>query len=293
MNFLKYPHLERFGTTETNGIDMGMCYLFPKIDGTNSQLWYEFPLLKAGSRNRELELTNDNAGFYNWATTQENIFAFFDKYPTLRLYGEWLVPHTLKTYRADAWRKFYVFDVMTENNEFVSYDLYKELLDEFNIEYIPPICKVENPTYERLVAQLEKNGYLIEDGKGIGEGIVIKNYRYKNKFGDQIWAKIVANEFKASHQKVDVCEIKESKIIEQEIVNKYVNIVLIDKEKAKIEIEGWNSKKIPQLLNTVFYCLIKEESWNFVKEFKNPIIDYKRLLFFTINKIKTLKPELF
>ena len=61
-SFSKYQHVERFGTTETNGIEMGMCYIFPKIDGTNSQLWFEAGYLHAGSRNRELSLDNDNAG---------------------------------------------------------------------------------------------------------------------------------------------------------------------------------------------------------------------------------------
>lgn len=63
MEFTKYQHVERLGTTETNGIEMGMCYIFPKIDGTNSQLWFENGL-QAGSRNRHLEVENDNAGFY-------------------------------------------------------------------------------------------------------------------------------------------------------------------------------------------------------------------------------------
>ena len=63
---------------------------------------------------------------------------------------------------------------------------------------------------------------------------------------------------------------------------------------AKIETEsGWSSKQIPRLLNTVFYCLVKEESWNFVKEFKNPIVDFKQLSFFTINRIKEVMPHLF
>jgi hypothetical protein len=84
------------------------------------------------------------------------------------------------------------------------------------------------------------------------------------------------------------------KIIEEEIVNKFVTKALIEKELAKIETEsGWSSKQIPRLLNTVFYCLVKEESWNFVKEFKNPIIDFKRLSFFTINRIKEVMPHLF
>ena len=292
--FLKYQHIERLGTAETNGIEMGMCYVFPKIDGTNSQLWQEKGELKAGSRNRELTLDNDNAGFYNWAVTKmSTIGQFFLIHPDLRLIGEWLVPHTLKTYQKNSWNNFYVFDVM-EGENYLPYDIYKVMLDEFGIEYIPPICKIENPTYERLVNQLEKNSYLIEDGQGNGEGIVIKNYNYKNRYGRVVWAKIVKNEFKAKHAKCDVTEIKENKIIEQEIVNKFVTKDLIEKEFAKIENEiGWSSKQIPRLLNTVFYCLVKEESWNFVKEYKNPTIDFKRLLFFTINHIKKVMPHIF
>ena len=293
MEFLKYQHVERFGTTETNGIENGMCYVFPKIDGTNAQVWKN-GILMAGSRNRELSLENDNADFYKWVLEQDNIDLFFCKYPHLRLYGEWLVPHSLKTYEEKAWRNFYVFDVM-EGERYLPYEEYAALLEPFGIEFIPPLCKVENPSYERLISQLEKNGYLIEDGKGIGEGIVIKNYNYKNKYGRVTWAKIVTNEFKAKHAKCQVTEIKESKIIEQEICEKYVTKALVEKELAKIENEcgDWSSKYIPRLINTVYYCLITEECWNFVKEFKFPNVDFKRLQFFCTQQIKTQMPVLF
>lgn len=291
--FDKYQHVERFGTLATKGIEDGMCFVFPKIDGTNASLWFENNILYAGSRNRSLELDNDNAGFYNWAINQENIIEFFLLHPELRLFGEWLVPHTLTTYEDSAWKRFYVFDVMV-NDIYLTYEQYQPILELFKIDYIPPICKVKNPTYERLVNQLDKNLFLIKDGLGTGEGIVIKNYEYKNKFGRVIWAKIVKNEFKSNHQKVDVGEIKEKKLIEEEIAKKYVTETLVNKEFSKIENEsGWESKYIPKLLNTVFYCLITEESWNFIKEFKNPIIDYKYLHRFTTTRIKELKPELF
>jgi len=297
MEFLKYQHVERIGTPETNGIENGMCYVFPKIDGTNSQLWWNNDVfggkLMAGSRNRQLELNNDNAGFYNWACDNDKFFDFFKKYPNLRLYGEWLVPHTLKTYTQSAWRNFYVFDVL-DGERYLPYDEYKEILSVFDIDFIPPICRVENPTYERLIAQMEKNGYLIEDGKGVGEGIVIKNYDFVNKYGRITWAKIVGNEFKAKHQRCDTSEIKENKIVESEIVNKFVTSSLIEKEFAKIENElEWTSKQIPRLINTVFYCLVKEDCWNFVKDFKNPTIDFKRLSYFTTKKVKELMPSIF
>jgi len=292
MEFKKYQHVERFGTTETDGIENGLCYIFPKIDGTNAQLWWDDGLC-AGSRNRELTVGADNAGFYEWAKGQRVFNSFFGEHPQLRLYGEWLVPHTLKTYDDSAWRKFYVFDVM-DGDKYLHYDEYSKILDEFGIEYIVPICKVENPSYDRLISQLEKNTYLIKDGEGTGEGIVIKNYNYKNKFGRIVWAKIVKNEFKVKHAKVSVPELKEAKIIEQEIAERFVTKSLVEKEFAKIESEnGWSSKSIPRLLNTVFYCLVKEDGWNLVKEFKNPTVDFKRLLFFSNSRVKELMPHLF
>ena len=33
LEFMKYPHLERFGNLEVTGIEHGITYVFPKIDG--------------------------------------------------------------------------------------------------------------------------------------------------------------------------------------------------------------------------------------------------------------------
>lgn len=295
MEFRKYQHVERFGTTEVQNIEIGKCYIFPKLDGTNAQLWWSDGL-QAGSRNRQLSVDNDNAGFYQWALVQENILRFMESHKTIRLYGEWLVPHTLKTYADNAWRDFYVFDVYDEINErYIPYEVYKETLDQHNVNYIPPICVIKNPTDETLIKCLDKNDYLIKDGEGVGEGIVVKNYDFTNRFGRTVWAKIVRTEFKVKNQKVfGPSEIKEKNTPEEKIVDEFVTGALVEKEYAKIQNEtGWRSKDIPRLLNTVFYCLVTEESWNFVKKFKNPTINFKRLMALTFAKTKEIKPELF
>ena len=294
MKFNKYQHLEKFGTIETEGIENGMCYIFPKLDGTNGSVWKDGEI-KAGSRNRELSVDSDNAGFYNYVLNNKKYYDFFNKH-NLRLYGEWLVPHTLKTYRGDAWRKFYVFDVMNEDR-YLTYEEYTPLLGEFGIEYIPAMCKVKNPTQEKLFELLDKNTFLIKDGQGSGEGIVIKNYDYKNRFGRVTWAKLVKNEFKDKLSKNDMFGVTEVKCkfeIEQKIIDKFVTPHLIEKEYSKIVNEsGWSSKFIPKLIGVVFYCLIKEEMWNILQEFKKPLIDFKKLNGLCTEKIKELKPEIF
>lgn len=291
--FERYQHLERFGTTETQGIEFGTCYVFPKLDGTNASVWFEGGQIKAGSRNRELSLEKDNAGFYEWAINNQNLKNFFDKYPELRLYGEWLVPHSLKTYRDDAWRRFYVFDVMN-GEEYLPYEKYNLLLAHFEIDYIPAFYIAKNASYDQFAKAMQANTFMIKDGEGVGEGIVIKNYDYVNKYGRNTWAKIVTSEFKEKHIKeMGAMPIKGEKMIEEEIVDKYVTIALCEKELAKLEQEGFTSKMIPRLLNTIFYNLVKEECWNFVKEHKNPNINFKTLQHFCVLKVKKSLPKLF
>lgn len=306
MYFKKYQHLERFGTTEVQGIEFGEIYVFPKIDGTNASVWIdERGDIQAGSRKRRLSLESDNAGFFDWARQQKNLLEYLKENPNHRLFGEWLVPHSLKTYREDSWRRFYVFDVVVDRNElgydksekfsYMHYNEYKPLLEKHDIDYIPPISIIKNANYDQLVRQLEKNTFLIENGNGVGEGIVIKNYNFRNKYGRQIWAKIVTNEFKEKHTKsMGASNLKGKKIIEEQIANEFVTKALVEKVYAKIENEdGFNSKKIPQLLNTVFYDVIREESWNFIKKHKNPIINFKTLQHFIYIEVKNKIPKLF
>lgn len=301
MNFRKYQHVERFGNTEVEGIELGICYVFPKIDGTNSSVWLnDNGELRAGSRNRELTFEKDNAGFYNAISKDEKVLEYLKKHPTHRLFGEWLVPHSLKTYKDDAWRKFYIFDVCVDSDnetglEYIPYDIYQPLLEEFNLDYLAPIRVVKNGDYDNFIRCLDQNIFLIKDGQGVGEGIVIKNYDFYNKYKRQTWAKIVTSEFKEIHHKAMGAPIIENKMIEEKIVEEFVTYAFVEKEYAKIvnDNDGWCSKLIPQLLSRVFYELVNEEMWNAVKKFKMPTVNFKTLNSLTINKIKQVKPEIF
>lgn len=296
MEFKKYLHVERFGNDEVQGIELGECYIFPKLDGTNGSVWWEFGI-RAGSRKRELNIAEDNAGFCEWVQNGDHrLYEFFSENHLLRLHGEWLVPHSLKTYRDDAWRKFYVFDVEDAYGTYLSYSEYQPLLDEFDIDYIPPLCVIRNATYDNLLVELQNNFFLIQEGNGCGEGIVIKNYGFANKFGRTVWAKIVTNEFKEKHVKVMGPTVKNMKEMPENVIAyQYITKHLVDKVYSKIvnEMQGWNSRYIPRLLSTVFYDLVNEEIWNAVKKMKNPTINFKTLNSLTIMRVKELKPELF
>lgn len=301
MEFKKYQHLERFGNAEVNDIEIGECLIFPKIDGTNASIWLNSDgEIRAGSRNRELTLEKDNAGFYAHALSNDNIKRYLKKHPTHRLYGEWLVPHSLKTYREDAWRRFYIFDVCIDKEddgvEYIPYDIYKPLLEEFDLDYIPPLAVIRNASYDQFVYYLDKNDFLVQDGKGAGEGIVIKNYNFYNRYGRQTWAKIVTNEFKEKHTKaMGSPKIDNDYIIEEKIVREFCTESFIEKEFAKMvnEKDGWNSRYIPEFLGRVWHEFVKEESWNIVKHFKSPTINYKLLNNLVTKKIKEVKQDIF
>lgn len=252
--------------------------------------------LCAGSRNRTLSFEYDNAGFYSAIHTDKRFIAFFNDHPGKRLYGEWLVPHTLKTYKKEAWNKLYVFDVLDESGEFMSYSEYAPILEAYEIEYVPCIAVAEYPVLEKLYHTLNQNTYLLEDGKGIGEGVVLKNYSFKNKFGRIAFAKMITTEFKEKFHKVmGPNEIKNEYLVEEKIANKYVSSHLVDKIIAKIvnDTGAFSSRDIPRLLHTVYYDVVREELWEALKEFDNPKIDFKELQRQIIRTTKGYKPELF
>lgn len=300
MEFVRYQHVERFGTDEVENIELGVCHVFPKIDGTNSSVWMNDGVLCAGSRNRTLSLEADNAGFLAEISKHDGVLKYLEKHPEHRIYGEWLVPHSLKTYRDDAWRKFYVFDVCIDTEdggiEYLPYSAYVPMLEEFGIDYIPLLAEVRNGSHQQFVDLLEKNQFLVKDGQGAGEGIVIKNYSYKNRFGRTTWAKIVRSEFREIHSKTMGAPIVQGeKMVEHEIVDRFCTTAMIEKEYAKIVTEsgGWSSKMIPRLFGQVWYSLISEDSWNIVKEFKNPKVNFKTLNALVIDKIKREKAGIF
>jgi hypothetical protein len=322
MTFIPYHHVEKLGHEEVSDILYGTCHIYSKLDGTNASVWSECNYIYAGSRKRQLEEGKDNAGFLSWVYHSEGLQDFLATYPQYRLYGEWLVPHTLKTYREEAWRRFWVFDVLDSRcGKLIPVEDLASLLTDHGIDYISALAIINNPTEEQLVGIMNNtNTFLIEDGAGPGEGIVIKRYdNYVNRFDKQVWAKMVRNEFKEANKKTfGIKETDGRKVVESEIAEEFVTEALVKKELSKIvheladddvyrdvhdlkavitlyhEVMMTNRKQIiPRLLETVFYCLIKEEAWAFLKQHKFPAIDFKRLRTYTIQRTKKLVPELF
>lgn len=298
MEFFKYKHLERFGAGGvTDGLERGITYVFPKLDGTNGSIWFDGEYC-AGSRNRLLSEGRDNAGFFNWLNKNqeaENYRRLVKEYPNLVFFGEWLVPHSLKTYREDAWRKFYIFDVYNRTTEeYLHYEDYVNTLRSYQVEWLAPLAIINNATMQDYLTCMERNFYLIKDGQGVGEGIVIKNYGWTNRFGQEVFGKLVTNAFKEKHHQEMGAPIIGGACFEETLAIFYTTAHLVEKTKAKIENEkGWSNKCIPELLNRVWYDIITEEMWTILKDNKNPKIDFGVFQRFVIQEVKKLLPEVF
>jgi len=300
MGHRRYQHIERLENEEVIGLLDGECYIFPKLDGTNAQIWLnqETSNIHAGSRRRDLVGQKDNFDFYTGfllTRNYEKFKKFFESYPNCRLYGEYLVPHTLKTYRGEAWNRFYIFDVWADDH-YMHYETYKPVLEEFKLDFIPAIAIVVCPTEEQLIKMLDNNTYLIQDGVGVGEGIVIKRYDFVNQFGRTVWGKIVRAKFK--EQNIAVWGTKvwggSKDPVEYQIADMFVTEGRVNKVLENMKASGgWSSKRIPELFQRVFYDVVTEETWNILKKFKDPKIDFRRLRGAVIAKIKVVRGDLF
>lgn len=279
--FRKYMHIERLGNQAVRGIEEGKTYVFPKIDGTNASVWMEGTEVKAGSRNRELSEEADNAGFYRHIQENKELYKEALVGMNWHLYGEWLVPRTLKTYSGDAWRKFYAFDVFDYVLEkYIPYDVYAPILKGVGIEVIEPLLVIENATLEDFKTALEKNKFLLGSDGTVGEGVVIKNYKYCNKYGEVKWAKIITDEFSQKHRQKPAKKVSLNGSASRDtddLAEKYLTKAFVEKEKAKIAPEGWENKYIPKLLGVIWYTFVQEELWDLIKKEKNPTINFRHL----------------
>lgn len=288
--FKGYQHIERLGKDDVSNILDKDCFVFPKLDGTNGSIWFENGEIKCGSRNRELTLDNDNAGFYRYVLSEPKYKQFFEQYPTYRLFGEFLVKHQID-YMPDAYRKFYVFDVLDNNDNYLDHRYYQNILFPLQIDYIPSIGTVF-ANYIGDFSEFLNNKYLL-NGDQTSEGIVLKRYDYLNQYGCITWAKVLSSKFVEEkfdrRNNPDNYEIP----IEQKIVESSITKELVDKEYSKLLLLS-NIKSIQAaLLNSVYYCLITEELYDQIKKLKNPTIQFGQLQRYCFQKTKEFKMELF
>jgi len=270
---IKYPKIHRLGKEETGGICVGVCYIQEKIDGANASIWLEDGEIHTGSRNRDVTNESFN-GFTEYVKNHLGINQILNDHPNFRLYGEWLVRHTVH-YDETAYKQFYLFDIVAEEEEgFISQEAVYGYADDYKIHTPHMFGKYLNPTLEQLKEFCGESRL----GK-VGEGIVIKNMDFVNKFGDKQYAKLVTENFMESNAIVFGGNNKFSKVYaEMGITNKYMTLARVEKVMNKIQPyieERLDKEHTGRIIQTAYHDLITEEIWAIQKKWS--VINFKQL----------------
>jgi len=270
----KYQHVERLGSENVEGLLDGFPLVVQeKIDGANLTVALDKERgLVICSRNAALSIGGEPAtgfrGAVEYVLAHCGIAALLALHPTWILRGEWLVKHTV-VYSADAWNKFYVFDVQdSETGQYIPLCEYAPMLETFGVLMVPHIATVQGlpgePTcsLEWLIARAKEASPL---GAAQREGVVVKRYGYVNQFGRTQWGKVVNADFQEAHKTMqctdkDPAEIRfVARCVTEEFVRKLIG--KIEDRKGGL----FETRDIPELIGRAWYEAFTEEMWDFVK----------------------------
>ena len=258
--FKKYEKIHRLGKEETEDILLGFCHVTEKIDGANTSIWLDDEgVIRMGSRTRILGDEEFN-GFVPYVKAHVGIKRCLEENPLWHLYLEWMVRHTI-SYKETAYKKAYLFDIY-DGEKYLPQDEVIEVGKKYGIETVPYHGILENPTLEQLNEFVGKTEF-----GDRGEGIVIKNLDFVNKFGDVVYAKIVTESFKEDNAVVFGGNNKHSDSYwEMWVVNKFMTLGRIEKIINKIQAvlpegEVIGLKHTPRVAGTAYHDLITEECW--------------------------------
>ena len=312
MVFIRYQHVERINTDESMGLLDGTCHIFPKMDGSNMGVYSEDSEIRMMSRNRELD---GSEPFAKFAVAHDGIRRFVKDFPGMRLYGEWMVPHTVRSYVPEVWNRWFVFDMTAEfpdrnytyigvdgeehtldcdGRTYIPYEEYVPILEAYGIDYIPCIDVLENPAPECLAEYADvKNTWMMSTG--CGEGIVVKRYGFVNAYGRTSWAKVINVEFASMSKGLRVrnWQAKHGDVpLEYTLIREGVTPDLVNKEYEKIR-ESTEKVEPGRLLGMVWHEFFHEELWDLIRKHKNPTVNFNVLRKECDLMVKIIRPEVF
>jgi hypothetical protein len=274
--FISYPKIHRLGKEETDGILDFESILQEKIDGANTSIWLDGGELHLASRTREI--TDGFNGFVDYVKENKEINKLLADHPEYRLFGEWLVRHTI-SYNETAYRKFYLFDIM-DGDEFIETTKVDEIAENYNIPH-PRIFSVGKHNEADIAEYVGKT----ELG-AVGEGVVIKTRDFINKFGDIQYAKVVTQKFKEDNAITFGGNNKHSETYwEMYVVNKYATLPRVEKIMNKIQPtvdHKLDLPDIPRITGTCYHDMLTEEIWEISKKVHS--LDFKQLKRLAIKK---------
>lgn len=277
----KYTDVVRYGKNGTQDVLNKGDYITitEKIDGANASFTYdnESDIGVTGySRNNSIGLENTLRGYYDWIV--RNIVPIKDKLnKNYRYYGEWLVSHKV-VYKPDQYQNFYMFSIWDEEkSEYLSDDIVKSEAERLGLQTTTYFYEGEYISFEHIMSFVGKsNRTTIQD---TGEGVVVKNVNYKDRYGNQMFVKLVSERFaEVQKQKLpknpnvvseykDIIDAIVTKPRVEKLISKFVDEGLLD-ENYGIENIGTILKHI----GTRTFDDVKKEESDLIKDIEEPIL---------------------
>lgn len=287
-NFGKIYHI---GKEEVDGILNGHCVLQEKIDGANTSIWCYDGIIRYGSRTRDItDRPEQFSGFISYIERNDMVkdFLIRNRDRDLVLYGEWLSKHTIP-YKESAYGKFYLFDIYERaTDKYWNQKDVAEIAEYLSLDYAQ-VFKEGGITMEDVELYAGKTNL----GK-VGEGVVIKNLDFVNKFGNSCYAKYVTKEFKEDNGIIFGNNNKSSECYnEQKIVNKYITLPRVKKAMNKIQVvvdERLWLNHTSRICSSVYNDMLVEEIWSIQKEVSS--INFKTLQRIVYKKVALLYKEI-
>ena len=290
--YKSYQHVERIDSPACESLlNNPRVFVEAKVDATNACVWYEHREYHAGSRKREVSLEDDNAGFAQWFFNSEDeeacgLRTCLLDHPDLYIYGEWMAKFVgqIKDYNQEAKYHFYIFDVYdAAKGEYLASDVWRPILAQYDLEpwFVEILAVLDYPTKEQIAELAQNNKFLLDNAEHPGEGVVLKCYEWRNQFGRQQWGKLVLDEYKQEKSRNKTVRLPGA--VEQEIVEIYISNAELAKTYAKIalqcgveKLDRSNKMHVGRFIGTVWQDLL-EETPNWAKKMKNPVVDFGAL----------------
>mgnify|MGYP000922987051 CR=1 FL=1 len=277
----KYTDVVRLGKSQTANVIQEGDYISitEKIDGANSSFILDDASelgVSCYSRNTPLSEENRLRGFYDWVLN--NIIPIKNKLnPNYRYFGEWLVSHKV-VYKPEMYNNFYLFSIWDEEKqEYLPDEIVKSEANKLNIQTVTYFYEGKYISFEHLMSFVGKSDKTLEPNDG--EGVVVKNNNYKDKYGNQVFVKLVSEKF----AEVQKQKLPKNPNVDSELIGKIKSVLTearVDKLIHKLVdegllIENYTIENMGEILkklgSKVFEDIMKEESDLFVNEEEDKI----------------------
>ena len=246
----KYIDIERLKPNYCDGFHVGdQIVIQEKVDGANFSIRYdsETDTIKAFSRKRELDLSNNLRGAWEWSQKLDKDKIKQVLGDNLILFMEWLVSHSVP-YPQERYNNAYCYDIYdTVTNKWLPQSIVKEKVAELNLIYIPVFYEGEFISWEHIKSFVGRTDL----GGDFGEGIVVKNMTNLNSDNLKLpfYVKIVCEKF---------CETKghkQEKPVDMEVVQ--------EREEAKALVATVVTKaRVTKLIHKMVDDGIIPENWD-------------------------------